>query len=142
MADKIPGPLFVELPFTVKTYDIDFAGHVSNIVYIRWLEDLRFALLQEYYPLDEAMAQGVAPVLSRTEIDYRIPIKLFEPVTGQMWAGKAGGVRMDLHAQFLVHGEVCAQVRQQGVFVSLETGRPVRAPSQLLMAYRAQQMML
>ncbi len=31
----------VNLSFPVRTYDIDFAGVVSNIVYIRWLEDLR-----------------------------------------------------------------------------------------------------
>ncbi|MFW5688498.1 MAG: acyl-CoA thioesterase [Spirochaetota bacterium] len=142
MAGGIPGPLFVELPFTVKTYDIDFAGHVSNIVYIRWLEDLRFALLDEYYPLDEAMSEGFAPVLSRTEIDYRIPIRLFEPVIGQMWAGKAGGVRMELLARFTVGPKLCAEVRQEGVFVSLESGRPVRAPAKLVMAYKAQQMML
>ena len=76
MADSIPGPLFVELTFTVKTYDIDFAGHVSNIVYIRWLEDLRFALLEEYYPLADSMESGVAPVLTRTEIDYTSAIRL------------------------------------------------------------------
>jgi len=27
--------------FRVMTYDIDFAGVVSNITYTRWLEDLR-----------------------------------------------------------------------------------------------------
>lgn len=142
MEDGIPGPLFVELPFTVKTYDIDFAGHVSNIVYIRWLEDLRFALLDEYYPLADSMEKGSAPVLTRTEIDYKSAVRLFEPVTGQMWAGKAGGVRMELHARFLVDDRLCARARQEGVFASLETGRPVRIPPQLMTIYKAQQMML
>ena len=31
----------VQHSFRVMTYDIDFAGIVSNISYIRWLEDLR-----------------------------------------------------------------------------------------------------
>ena len=35
-ADK---PLYVEKEFEVRTYDIDFASVVGNIVYIRWLED-------------------------------------------------------------------------------------------------------
>jgi len=34
-------PFLIEVPLPVRTYDIDFAGIVSNIVYIRWLEDLR-----------------------------------------------------------------------------------------------------
>jgi acyl-CoA thioester hydrolase len=36
---------FYEQPLPIRTYDIDFAGIVSNIVFIRWLEDLRLALL-------------------------------------------------------------------------------------------------
>lgn len=34
----------------VATYDIDYANHVSNIVYFRWLEDLRLQLLEENFP--------------------------------------------------------------------------------------------
>ena len=30
---------FYEQPLPIRTYDIDFAGIVSNIVFIRWLED-------------------------------------------------------------------------------------------------------
>src|SRR5947208_6147204 len=52
-------PLEVELLLAVRTYDIDFAGHVSNIVYIRWLEDLRLQFLNEHLPLQEQWANGV-----------------------------------------------------------------------------------
>jgi acyl-CoA thioester hydrolase len=38
-------PFEVALDLPIKTYDIDFAGIVSNIVYIRWLEDLRLKIL-------------------------------------------------------------------------------------------------
>lgn len=64
-------PLAVSLPFSVKTYDIDFAGHVSNIVYIRWLEDLRLHFLDVYSLLDQQMAESYVPILTRTEIDYK-----------------------------------------------------------------------
>ena len=30
-----------EQPLAIRTYDIDFAGIVSNIVFVRWLEDLQ-----------------------------------------------------------------------------------------------------
>lgn len=33
--------LNLDMPITVKTYDIDFMGIVSNISYVRWMEDLR-----------------------------------------------------------------------------------------------------
>jgi len=46
----------VEIAFTVHTYDIDFANIVSNIVYIRWLEGLRLAMLDRYLPLQTQLA--------------------------------------------------------------------------------------
>ncbi len=51
-------PLEVELVLPVKTYDIDFAGIVSNIVYIRWLEDLRLEILDAYLPLQKMLEDG------------------------------------------------------------------------------------
>ena len=43
-------PFEIALDLPIKTYDIDFAGIVSNIVYIRWLEDLRLKMINcKYY---------------------------------------------------------------------------------------------
>ena len=50
---------FYEQPLPIRTYDIDFAGIVSNIVFIRWLEDLRLGLLDQAYPLIRALAEDV-----------------------------------------------------------------------------------
>jgi len=36
-----------KMTIRVATYDIDYANHVSNIVYFRWLEDLRLQLLEK-----------------------------------------------------------------------------------------------
>ena len=47
--------LEVSLNLSIQTYDIDFAGIVSNIVYIRWLEDLRLKMLETYLPLEQLM---------------------------------------------------------------------------------------
>lgn len=117
------------LPITVCTYDIDFAGIVSNIVYIRWLEDLRLRMLAEYLPLDAAMQTlGVAPVLLRTEIDYKRAIRLFDPVQGRMWLAEAGPVRQVLQAEFTVEGRVHTFARQTTCFVDLASGRPVPTP--------------
>jgi len=50
-------PLLVPLPLKAQTYDIDFAFHVNNQVYVRWLEDLRMEVLRGYYLV---MATGKA----------------------------------------------------------------------------------
>ena len=36
---------FIEMPLMINTFDIDAARHVNNVVYIRWLEELRTKLI-------------------------------------------------------------------------------------------------
>ncbi|MGO9114694.1 MAG: hypothetical protein ACLP9L_36220 [Thermoguttaceae bacterium] len=45
-----PDRLEVQVPLRVKPYDIDVVGVVSNIVYVRWMEDLRLAMLDRDSP--------------------------------------------------------------------------------------------
>ena len=123
-------PLHVEISFRPKTYDIDFAGHVSNIVYIRWLEDLRMMVLDTYLPLNTLMERGIAPVVMRTTIDYKRPVKLFDSVTGMMWASEMGNVKGTLSAEFTVNGSVVASSEQIGVFVRMDSGRAVPFPEE------------
>lgn len=123
--------MLVTKEFVVRTYDIDFAGHVSNIVYIRWLEDLRFKMLAEYYPLEEQMQQGFAPILTRTNIQYKRAVRLFEPVVGAMWVSSIGAARILLASTFTVNGEMSADVQQEATFAELATGRPIRIPDHM-----------
>jgi acyl-CoA thioester hydrolase len=71
-------PLEIQVPLAVKTYDIDFGGVVSNIVYVRWLEDLRMEMLTHYLPLDEILNDGLVPLIVQTKVDYKKSIKLFD----------------------------------------------------------------
>ncbi len=129
-------PLEVSLPITVKTYDIDFVGHVSNIVYLRWLEDLRLRFLDVYFPLSTQVEARFAPVLTRTEIDYRSAVRLFDsPIEGRMWLASLGRLRWELGAEILCDGTVAAAARQFGVFVNLDTSRPIRIPRELRKQY-------
>ncbi len=124
-------PLLTELSFPVKTYDIDFAGHVSNISYIRWLEDLRLALLESYLPLQPQMESGTVPMVAETSIRYRRQVELFQTVRGCMWIESVGTVRAKLRAEFTVGGVVCADATQIGAFVDTRSGRPARVPEAL-----------
>jgi acyl-CoA thioester hydrolase len=114
------------------TYDIDFAGVVSNQSYVRWLEDLRNMLAARVIPIGELLQRGLVPALMRTEVDYLAPVKLPDTVEGRMWLAEAGRARYILAAEFrsMVSGLVTARARQVGVFVSTETLRVVRLPEE------------
>lgn len=63
-------PLLTQLTFTPKTYEIDFSGALSNLVHVKWLEDLRPAMLSRYLPLQDLINQNTAPMIAKTEIQY------------------------------------------------------------------------
>lgn len=132
-------PLAVEQPFQIKTYDVDFVNIVHNMVYIRWLEDLRLLLLTRHYPLEEVLAAGQSPILTRTEIDYRLPIRFGDAVLGCMWLSDLTRVRWTVSAEIHAGDKVAAVSVQQGYFADLQTLRPVRIPEVLRARWRAAQ---
>jgi acyl-CoA thioester hydrolase len=119
---------FYEQPLPIRTYDIDFAGIVSNIVFIRWLEDLRLGLLDQAYPLIQALAEGVAPILLATRISYRKPVTIADPLLGRIWVAGLSRVRWRLAAEFTVNGALHAEAEQEGLFMRLSTRRPIAIP--------------
>src|SRR5215207_9645300 len=122
----------IQHSFPVMTYDIDFAGVVSNITYIRWLEDLRNFFAEEALLIGEAFKRGIAPTLMRTEIDYIVPVRFPDVVEGRMWLAEHGQAKWKLAAEFASRttGVITARAYQIGVFVSLTTLRPVRLPDE------------
>jgi len=121
----------VALDFSVKTYDIDFAGVVSNIVYIRWLEDLRLAWFEAYYPLEKVLDVGYDPTLAETRIQYRRAIRLGDRPCGRMWMQKVKRLKGIVAAEISVDGKIAAVSEQTICLVERSRGRPVPFPEDL-----------
>lgn len=131
--------LLIERPIVVRTYDIDFANIVHNIVYFRWLEDLRSEILVDVLPIGEILATGISPILVHSEIDYRRPVRIGDSVLGRMWVDGLSRTRWTLAAEIIVDQEACATARQSGYFADLKTLRAVRVPQQLRERWQAAQ---
>lgn len=129
-------PFEVEIHLPVRTYDIDFAGVVNNIVYVRWLEDLRLEMLAHHFPLDEQLKNGIAPVIVQTKIDYKQPIRISDTPSGKMWIRTMESLRWTVNAAICVNGKVAALGEQVGIFVDLQSNKPIRMPEGLKQKYR------
>ena len=127
--------LLIEKEIEVATYDIDFAGIVSNISYIRWLEDLRLAWLEKYFSLSEQVNAGFAPILLETRIEYHHAIRMFDQPTGLMWVGRLHSHKWQIKAEIRVKDKVMAIAEQKGVFVDREKWKPIRIPENLKQLY-------
>ncbi|QLE39400.1 acyl-CoA thioesterase [Nostoc sp. C052] len=128
-------PFEVVLAIPVRTYDIDFMGIVSNIVYIRWLEDLRLKFLDEHWQLNQQIEQGYTPILAGTEIEYKRPIKMIDQVIGRLWLSNLGRLKWTVQAEILSNNELAAVATQKGGFVNLQNSRLIPIPEELQKKY-------
>ena len=138
MSDVTKRPLLIERPIVVRTYDIDFANIVHNIVYFRWLEDLRSEILADVLPIDEILTTGISPILTASAVEYKWPVRIGDAAVGRMWVAELSRTRWTLAAEIVVGDHVCAAARQSGYFANLKTLRPVRVPEKLRAAWEAE----
>lgn len=117
----------------VQTYQIDFSRHVNNGIYIQWLEKARVRLCTAAgYPVTRLAEEGFLPVLTETQITYKKPLYLGDVATIEAWvteiSGASAWIDYEIRNQ---NGEVCAQARQRGLFVSMESQRPMRITGEM-----------
>jgi acyl-CoA thioester hydrolase len=115
----------------VYTFHIDFNGHVSNIVYVEWMEVARNRLLDAMgLSVRQIREIGFSPVLIETHVTYKYPVFLGDTVTIAIWLTEV----TPLHAWMAIRiersdGALAAFGRQRGIFVRTDTGKPRRLTS-------------
>ncbi len=116
----------------VYTYQIDFAGHVNNSVYIHWMEIGRLKLLEAIgMPIHAVLKQGIAPILVETNIVYKLPLYLGDRVQAQMWLSELRHASAVMQFRFYNGDQVlAAEGMQKGLFVNVKTMRPKRLTSE------------
>lgn len=128
----------VTKPISIGTYDIDFAGHVSNIVYLRWMEDMRLMIFDEYFPLQGFMEQGMLPVLAGSAIEYRRALRLFDKPIGHMWIEEVRPASVIFRGEVVLDGTVTTTASHTGVFVSATSMKPIRIPRLIVDKFQEQ----
>lgn len=125
-------PLITEITFDIKTYDIDIAGHVNNIVFIRWLEELRIKLFEQILPIVELIKENKFPVVVETSIKYKRQIKIGEICNAKMFVERFDHPIWVLSAQFNVGDKIAAIATQKCVIVDLQTNKIIYPPKEIV----------
>ena len=114
---------------TVHTFQIDINRHVSNIVYVQWLEIGRTRLLEAIgRPIETMQEQDYLAILVETTIKHVEPLFFPDTAKIEVWVSDLTHVSawMDFRIYSGRTGKVAARARQRGVFVNRETNRPYR----------------
>jgi acyl-CoA thioester hydrolase len=108
--------------------DIDENGHVNNVVYLNWAQEMATAHWRSRAPAAEQ--DRWAWVVLRHEVDYRRPLLNGEAAGARTWLAEAPeGPRFDRFVRVDgPDGAMCAQALTTWCLVDRETRRPRRVP--------------
>lgn len=114
-----------ELPMKVRDYEVDAEGIVNNANYLHYLEVTRHEFC-EWAGLSFARmhADGIYPVLSRVEIDYKHPLGLGQNMVSKLKLTRKGPLFVFIQDIFTPEGLPVVRARVE--VACLENGRLTR----------------
>ena len=88
-----------EMEIAVAPADIDGLGHVNNVVYVRWVQDIAVAHWRALAsPADQ---EKFLWIVVRHEIDYKQAARLGDTILARTWVGAATRIRFERHTELL-----------------------------------------
>jgi acyl-CoA thioester hydrolase len=120
-----------ECTVSVEAADIDLMGHVNNIVYLHWVQEVATAHWRSLAGEDDQ--KTVLWVVSRHEIDYKHPALLGDEVLLRTWVGSVKGLTFERHTQVqrAADKQILAVARTLWIPVNASTRRPQRLSAAL-----------
>jgi acyl-CoA thioester hydrolase len=115
---------------TVPESAIDVLGHVNNIEYLRWVQDVAVAH-SEHCGLawDDYRALGAAFIIRRHAIEYLRSARAGDVLAIATWIDSLTRISAERGTEITnAAGEVVARAMTTWVWISLATHRPQRIP--------------
>jgi len=82
-----------EMPIKVRDYEVDAEGIVNNANYLHYLEHTRHEFCEQAgLSFKKMHLNGIDPVLSRVEIDYKTPLGLGDSMISKLNISRHGPV--------------------------------------------------
>ena len=108
---------------------IDENGHVNNVVYVQWMQDLA---VEHYASIGGIEAQGpdATWVVRKHSVEYFLPAFEGEEIEARTWVEDLHKVRSLRMYEFVrkSDGKVLVKGETDWVFMDVKTGRPKAIP--------------
>ena len=126
MADRF------RFPITAQPADIDELGHVSNLVYVRWVLETAMAhSIAVGWGHAEYLASGTVWVVRRHEIDYVMPVTEGQELVSETWVDVWKGASCIRRTELLRGSVVVARAATTWAFMAISSGKPQRIPDDM-----------
>lgn len=129
-------PSIYSYTFIVPQNVIDEYGHVNNVAYVQWMQDvaIRHGEAAGYnYP------ENAGWFAREHRIQYLLPAFLGEEIEARTWVTEYKRVRLHRNYEFTrtSDGKVIARGETDWVFVDITTGRPMSIPKEIQIMFPA-----
>lgn len=123
-------PYYMTIPVTPE--HIDMLDHVSNLVYVKWLQDAAINHWNEH--AKPHWKESIIFVVTRHEIDYLRSAVLGDTVIVKTWIGKARKNLFERHTEIYRESDGKLFVKGLSLWCPLDakTRRLIRPPEELL----------
>lgn len=120
-----------ELPIKVHEADIDQLGHVNNVVYLKWVQDVATAHWRAVATREQQAA--LAWVVIRHEIDYSSAARLGEDIVAETWVGMASRRTFERHTEIrrMPDRKLLARARTLWCPIDVGSGKPARVDAEV-----------
>ncbi len=125
-------PVYV-YQFTIPSDAIDENGHVNNVRYVQWMQDVATRHYESLGGIPIAMSVGGTWVVRSHHIDYLRPAFAGEEIEARTWIVDVHRVRSLRRYEFVrkSDGQVLVKGATDWVFVDAKTGRPMALPPEI-----------
>jgi acyl-CoA thioester hydrolase len=122
---------------TVTRDFIDENGHVNNVVYVQWMQDIA---VEHYSSIGGVAAQGpdATWVVREHKIEYFLPAFEGDEIEIRTWVENIRRVRSLRKYEFVrkPDGKVLVKGETDWVFVNVKTGSPRAVPEEVIMVFQ------
>jgi acyl-CoA thioester hydrolase len=119
--------------FRVGNEDIDQQGHVNNVAYVRWVQEVAVAHWNAVVNLETRSA--LTWILTRHEIDYLRQTFENDDVTATTWVGKASRVTCERFTEISRGGEILVRARSVWCLIDRSSLKPARISSEMRIVF-------
>lgn len=121
--------------FSVSKSDIDEQGHVNNIAFVRYVQDVAVAHWQ--HAATREMQAQFSWIMLRHEIEYKRQAFEGETLTATTWVGEWTAVTCERFVEITRGAELLAKSRTVWCMLDRRTTKPKRISSELKELFQA-----
>jgi len=116
--------------FRVESADIDEQGHVNNVSFLRWIQDV--AVAHWHDAATDEQQERFAWVVVRHEIDYKKQAFLNDEITATTWVGEWSKVTCERFTEITRGEDLLVKSRTVWCMLDRESAKPARIDSVLI----------